>query len=95
MSSLKMLYDYVLIKSSNEEESSSPIVLPDSAKKKTTIGVVVAVGSGARDADGKCICSTVKVGDKVLYRQWAGTEVEVDGEKMITMKESDIYAIFE
>lgn len=90
---LKMLDDNVLIQPLDEEEKSSGIVLPDSAKKKPTKGEVKAVGPGARNTQGERMALTVKVGDKVFYRQWAGTEVELQDDKLVVMKESDILAI--
>lgn len=92
---LKMLDDNVLIQPLDEEEKSSGIVLPDSAKKKPTKGEVKAVGPGTRNVQGERMALTVKVGDKVFYRQWAGTEVELQDDKLVVMKESDILAIVE
>ncbi|WP_339048198.1 co-chaperone GroES [Candidatus Mesenet endosymbiont of Phosphuga atrata] len=92
---LKMLDDNVLIQPLDEEEKSSGIMLPDSAKKKPTKGEIKAVGPGGRNAQGERMALTVKVGDKVFYRQWAGTEVECRNDKLVVMKESDILAIVE
>ncbi|WP_253299888.1 co-chaperone GroES [Wolbachia endosymbiont of Chironomus riparius] len=89
---LKLLDDSVLIKSINEEKQGG-IMLPSNAEKKPTKGEVIVIGEGARNSEGVRLPLTVKVGDKVLYRQWAGTEIEHDGEKFIVMKESDIIAI--
>ncbi|OEY87203.1 co-chaperone GroES, partial [Wolbachia pipientis] len=69
------------------------IVIPPSAEKKPTKGEVIGVGEGACNADGKSVPLTVKVGDTVFYRQWAGTEIEHNGEKFIVMKESDVLAV--
>lgn len=93
--SLRMLYDNVLVLPLTEDDVSSLIALPDSAKKKSTKGEIVAVGPGLRNASGDLMNLTVKSGDVVLYRQWAGTEVEIDGKKFMIMKESDISGIFE
>ncbi|QJC27322.1 10 kDa chaperonin 5 [Anaplasma platys] len=89
---LAMLHDNVLVEALEENNSSSPIQLPDSAKKKPTRGKVVSVGPGAKNDEGKVTPMSVKVGDCVYYRQWAGNEVEFDGKKFIVMKESDIIA---
>lgn len=89
---LAMLHDNVLVEALEEDSASSPIQLPDSAKKKPTRGKVVSVGPGAANSDGKVTPMSVKVGDCVYYRQWAGNEVEFGGKKFIVMKESDIIA---
>lgn len=89
---LKVLDDSVLIKPISEEKHGG-IMIPSSAEKKPTKGEVIVVGEGSRNADGKHTALTVKVGDKVFYRQWAGTEIEHNDEKFIVMKESDIIAI--
>jgi len=89
---LRVLDDSVLIKPISEEKQGG-IVLPSSAEKKPTKGEVIVTGEGSRNANGERTALTVKVGDKVFYRQWAGTEIEHDGEKLIVMKESDIIAI--
>ncbi|OWZ25279.1 co-chaperone GroES [Wolbachia endosymbiont of Wuchereria bancrofti] len=90
--SLSVLDDSVLIKPINEEKQGG-IVLPSSAEKKPTKGEVIATGEGSRNSSGERIALTVKAGDKVFYRQWAGTEIEHGSEKLIVMKESDILAI--
>lgn len=98
---LKMLHDQVLIKLGNEEENTSGIYLPDSAKKKPTEGLVCAVGPGAPCGStgmlgsGKVTPLTVKEGDKVIYRKWAGNEIKHNGLEYIVLKESDIIAIVE
>jgi len=92
---LKMLYDQVLIKPEDESENSSGIYLPDSAKKKPTAGLVVAVGPGERNSAGSLNALSVKVGDKVLYRKWAGNEIKYKNVEYVVMKESDIIAISE
>ena len=92
---LKMLHDQVLIQPEDESESSSGIYLPDSAKKKPTAGTVVAVGPGARNSAGNIDTLFVKVGDKVLYRKWAGNEIKHGDVEYMVMKESDIIAVEE
>nr|P42386.1 RecName: Full=Co-chaperonin GroES; AltName: Full=10 kDa chaperonin; AltName: Full=Chaperonin-10; Short=Cpn10 [Ehrlichia chaffeensis]AAB49804.1 heat-shock protein [Ehrlichia chaffeensis] len=89
---LNMLHDNVLIEALEECNSSSPIQLPDSAKKKPTQGKVVAVGPGVYNHSGNILPMTIKVGDVVFYRQWAGNEIEFHEKKYIVMKESDIIA---
>lgn len=91
---LKPLADRVVIKPSPaEEKTKGGIILPDTAKEKPVIGEVVAVGPGKVADDGKKIPMEVKVGDKVLYGKYSGTEVTVDGEELLIMRESDIFAI--
>ncbi|MDG7056443.1 MAG: co-chaperone GroES [Wolbachia endosymbiont of Meromenopon meropis] len=89
---LVVLDDSVLIRPISEEKQGG-IVLPSGAEKKPTKGEVVATGEGARNSAGQRMALTVKTGDKVFYRQWAGTEVEHGDEKFIVMKESDVLAI--
>ncbi|MGL9732802.1 MAG: co-chaperone GroES [Wolbachia sp.] len=89
---LSVLDDSVLIRAIAEEKKGE-IVLPSGAEKKPTKGEVIATGNGSRNSSGECIALTVKAGDKVFYRQWAGTEIEHCDEKFIVMKESDILAI--
>ena len=93
---LKPLHDRVLVKrTEGEEKTSGGLIIPDSAKEKPAEGEVVAVGAGARDEDGDRIAMDVKVGDKILFGKWSGTEVTIDGEEMLMMKESDIMGIIE
>ena len=90
------LHDRVLIKRVQEEEKSKGgIIIPDTAKEKPMEGEVVAAGPGARGEDGKIQPMDVKAGDRVLFGKWSGTEVKLDGEDMIIMKESDIMGIIE
>jgi len=92
----KPLGDRLLLKVKKaEEKTKSGIVLPDSAKEKPQEGEVVAAGPGARDKDGKRIPLEVSVGDKVLYSKYSGTEVKIDSEDYLIIKESDILAIIE
>ena len=90
----KPLYDRVAIQAL-DQESKTPggIIIPDTAKEKPMEGKVVAVGEGVRDDQGKITALTVKVGDVVVYGKWAGTEITVDGQEIIIMKESDIIGV--
>lgn len=91
---LKPLADRVVIKPAPaEEKTKGGIILPDTAKEKPVIGEVVAVGPGKVGDDGKKILPEVKAGDKVLYGKYSGTEVTVDGEEYLIMREADIFAI--
>jgi len=91
---LKPLADRILIKPSPaEEKTASGIIIPDTAKEKPMQGEIVAVGKGRISDDGKLIPLELKVGDKVLYGKYSGTEVTVDGEEYLIMRESDVYAI--
>jgi len=88
------LHDRVLVRRVEaEEKTAGGIIIPDSAKEKPQEGEVVAVGRGAKDDDGDRIEMDVKVGDKILFGKWSGTEVKVDGEDLIIMKESDILGL--
>ncbi len=91
---LSPLHDRVIIKPSQPEEvTKGGIIIPDTAKEKPMQGEVVAVGPGKMTDDGKVIPLTVKVGDKVLYGKYSGTEVEINGEQYLIMRETDIFAI--
>jgi chaperonin GroES len=91
---LKPLADRVIIKPSEaEEKTKGGIILPDTAKEKPIEGTIVAVGPGKISDDGKLVKPEVKVGDKVLYGKYSGTEVTVEGEEYLIMRESDIFAI--
>ena len=90
------LHDRVLIRRVEaEEKTAGGIIIPDTAKEKPMEGEVVAAGPGARDESGKVQALDVKVGDRVLFGKWSGTEVKVDGEDLLIMKESDILGIIE
>jgi chaperonin GroES len=90
------LHDRVLIRRVEaEEKTSGGIIIPDTAKEKPMEGEVVAVGPGARGEDGKIQALDVKAGDRVLFGKWSGTEVKLDGEDLIIMKESDIMGILD
>jgi chaperonin GroES len=88
------LYDRIAIKPiEQEEKTAGGIIIPDTAKEKPMQGEVVAVGKGIKDDKGTIHPLEIKVGDKVLYGKWAGTEVRVDGHDLIVMKESDVMGI--
>jgi chaperonin GroES len=88
------LADRVVVKRIEAEmKTAGGIIIPDTAKEKPQEGEVVAVGPGARDDAGKLIALDVKVGDKVLFGKWSGTEVKIDGQDLLIMKESDILGI--
>ena len=88
------LHDRVVIRRLNaEEKTAGGIIIPDTAKEKPMQGQVVAVGPGGRDENGKLITIDVKPGDKVLFGKWSGTEVKLDGEELLIMKESDIMGV--
>ena len=90
------LHDRVVVKRVAEEErSAGGIIIPDSAKEKPMQGEVVAVGAGARDENGKVQPLDVKAGDRVLFGKWSGTEVKLDGQELLIMKESDIMGVIE
>jgi chaperonin GroES len=90
----KPLHDRVLIESlESEEKTAGGIIIPDTAKEKPQEGRVIAVGSGAKTEDGKIIPMDVKVGDRVLFGKWSGTEVKIDGKEYSIMKESDIMGV--
>ena len=88
------LHDRVLVRRVEaEEKSSGGIIIPDTAKEKPQEGEVISVGTGARSDEGKVTPLDVKAGDKILFGKWSGTEVKIDGEDLIIMKESDILGI--
>ncbi|MDZ4737300.1 MAG: co-chaperone GroES [Rhodospirillaceae bacterium] len=90
------LHDRVLVRRLGEEEKTAGgIIIPDTAKEKPMQGEIVAVGTGARTDDGKVVPPDVKAGDIVLFGKWSGTEVKVDGEDLLIMKESDILGVIE
>ena len=93
---IRPLHDKVLVKRVDEEtKTAGGIIIPDTAKEKPSEGVVEAVGNGFRAEDGKILPMSVKAGDKVLFGKWAGTEIKVNGEARLIIKESDILAIVE
>ena len=90
------LHDRVAVKRVKEEEKTKGgIIIPDTAKEKPQEGEVVAVGPGGRDESGKLIPLDLKAGDRVLFGKWSGTEVKIDGEDLLIMKESDIMGVIE
>jgi chaperonin GroES len=92
--SFRPLHDRVLIRRVEaEEKTAGGIIIPDTAKEKPMEGEVVAVGPGARDEGGKIQPLDVKAGDRVLFGKWSGTEIKLDGEDLIIMKETDIMGI--
>lgn len=94
--SLKPLGDRLVVEPIEQEEvTAGGIVLPETAKEKPQQGKVLAAGPGARDDEGKRIAMDVKVGDKVLYAKYAGTEFKLDGKKLLILRESDLLAIIE
>ena len=90
----KPLHDRVLVRrTQSEEKTKGGLIIPDTAKEKPAEGEIVAAGNGARADDGKITALDVKVGDRVLFGKWSGTEVKVDGEDLLIMKESDILGV--
>ena len=90
------LHDRVVVKRvAEEEKTKGGIIIPDTAKEKPMEGEIVAVGPGARDEKGTLIPLDVKVGDRILFGKWSGTEVKLDGDDLLIMKESDIMGILE
>jgi chaperonin GroES len=90
------LHDRVVVRRvESEERTKGGIIIPDTAKEKPQEGEVIAVGPGARDESGKLIALDVKVGDRIIFGKWSGTEVKIDGEELLIMKESDIMGILE
>ena len=88
------LHDRVVVKRlEGEEKTKGGIMIPDSAKEKPQEGKIVAVGPGARDESGKLVPLDVKAGDRILFGKWSGTEVKVDGEDLLIMKESDVLGV--
>ncbi len=94
--SFRPLHDRVLVQRLDEEEKTAGgIIIPDTAKEKPSQGKVIAVGPGARDENGERQPMDVQVGDRVLFGKWSGTEVKVDGEEYLIMKESDIMGVID
>ena len=90
------LHDRVVVRRvESEEKTVGGIIIPDTAKEKPQEGEIIAVGPGARDETGKLIPLDVKVGDRILFGKWSGTEVKIDGEDLLIMKESDVMGIIE
>ena len=92
--SFRPLHDRVVVRRlTAEEKTAGGIIIPDTAKEKPIEGEVIAVGPGGRDEAGKLIPLDIKTGDKVLFSKWSGTEVKIDGQDLLIMKESDILGI--
>ena len=93
---IRPLHDRVLVRRIEQDQTTAGgIIIPDSAQEKPQEGEVVAAGSGARGEDGKQTPLDVKAGDRILFGKWSGTEVKVDGEELLIMKESDIMGVVE
>ena len=90
------LHDRILVRRIEaDEKTAGGIIIPDTAKEKPQEGEVIAVGPGARDQQGQIVALDVKAGDRVLFGKWSGTEIKVDGEDLLIMKESDILGVIE
>jgi chaperonin GroES len=90
------LHDRVVIRRLNaEEKTAGGIIIPDTAQEKPMEGEIVAVGPGARNDEGHIVALEVKAGDRILFGKWSGTEVKLDGEELLIMKESDIMGVIE
>lgn len=90
------LHDRVVVRRiESEEKTAGGIIIPDTAKEKPMEGEVIAVGPGARNEKGEIVALDVKAGDRILFGKWSGSEVKIDGEELIIMKESDILGIIE
>ena len=93
---IRPLHDRVLVRRiEQDQKTAGGIIIPDTAQEKPQEGEVVAAGSGARSEDGKITPLDVKAGDRILFGKWSGTEVKVDGEELLIMKESDIMGVIE
>jgi chaperonin GroES len=96
MAKFRPLHDRVVVRRLNaEEKTAGGIIIPDTAKEKPMEGEIVAAGPGARNETGALVALEVKAGDRVLFGKWSGTEVKIDGEDLLIMKESDILGIIE
>ena len=96
MASFRPLHDRVLVRRVKEEEKTKGgIIIPDTAQEKPQEGEVIAVGPGARDESGKLVELDVKVGDRILFGKWSGTEIKLNGEDLLIMKESDVMGVIE
>ncbi len=90
------LHDRIVVRRIDaEEKTAGGIIIPDTAKEKPQEGEVVAVGPGARNERGEVVPISVEVGDRILFGKWSGTEVKIDGEDLLIMKESDIFGVIE
>ncbi len=97
MATLRPLYDKIVVRRMEEQEQKTPsgIIIPDTAKEKPQIGEVIAVGEGKLLSNGQVVSPKVKKGDKIVFNKYAGTEVELDGEKYLIMSEDEVLAIIE
>ncbi|MCF6343595.1 MAG: co-chaperone GroES [Devosiaceae bacterium] len=90
------LHDRVVVRRvDSEEKTTGGIIIPDTVQEKPSEGVIVSVGPGARDDSGKVVALDVKAGDRVLFGKWSGTEIKIDNDELLIMKESDIMGIIE
>ena len=90
------LHDRVVVRRlEGDQKTAGGIIIPDTAKEKPSEGEIIAVGPGARDESGKIVALDVKSGDRILFGKWSGTEVKIDGEELLIMKESDIMGVIE
>src|ERR1700684_3396157 len=90
------LHDRVVVRRiESNDRTAGGIIIPDTAKEKPQEGEIIAVGAGARDEQGKIVALDVKAGDRILFGKWSGTEVKIDGEELLIMKESDIMGVIE
>ena len=90
------LHDRVVVRRlEGEDRTAGGIIIPDTAKEKPQEGEIIAVGPGGRDESGKLIPIDLKVGDRILFGKWSGTEVKIDGEELLIMKESDVMGVIE
>ena len=90
------LHDRILVRRIEaDEKTAGGIIIPDTAKEKPSEGEVIAVGPGARDESGRLVALDVKVGDRILFGKWSGTEIRLDGEDLLIMKESDVMGVIE
>lgn len=90
------LHDRVLVRRIEaDERTAGGIIIPDTAKEKPQQGEILAIGLGARDESGKLVALDIKVGDRILFGKWSGTEIKIDGEDLIIMKESDVLGVIE
>ena len=90
------LLDRVVIRRIEEEKKTAGgLIIPDTAKEKPSQGIVVAIGPGGRDEDGRLVTMTLKEGDRVLFGKWSGTEIKLDGEELLIMREADILGVIE
>lgn len=90
------LHDRVLVRRiEGEEKSAGGIIIPDTAQEKPSEGKIIAVGSGVRNENGEIVALDVKAGDRILFGKWSGTEIKIDGEELLIMKESDVMGVLE